>query len=154
MRRTFSIIAMAAVVLLCACEGDNFSYLPPSSGLSLVYRGDLGATSPADFYMQDNSLLEISLPVNRDTLYTFIFHKAKFSEFMPPVNLKISGIKYRLDGETSVFAADGVVPTVNSVKHPEYTVTGLNGTVYNGMASINMKCGDVDVSYSGIQVTE
>jgi len=154
MRKTFSIMAIAAAVLLSACRGDNFGYLPPSDALSVVYRGQTMSMSPEGFYTMENSILEISLPVNRDTLYNLVFHKVKFYEQMQPVNLKIAGVKYSRDGEISSFTADGIVPTIGSEKHPEYTVRNLYGEVYQGAATFNMKCGDIDVSYSGIQVTE
>lgn len=152
MKKTLFMLVLAALsVAMCSCKGDPFDYLPPDSSPSLVYRGDLSSSDGNTFYSQ-NSLVEVSLL--RDTLYVFTMHDMAFTEQSKPVNLKISGVCYWQDGANSFFTADGIVPTAGSSKRPEYTVRNLDANIYKGILSLNMKCGEFDVTFSGTQVLE
>lgn len=153
MKKAFSIFMIAAsAVLMFSCKGDPFGYLPPDSSPSLVYRGDVSYSEGDNTYITTNNLVEVSL--QKDTLYIFKLYGAAFNEQMKPVDMKITGVSYWQEGPNSFFKADGIVPTVGSSKRPEFTVRNLDANIYKGILILSMKCGEYDVTFSGVQVLE
>lgn len=152
--KKLSFIAAIMALFLCGCEKnpDNGGQEPQpgilsfSGTMTVVFRGE---TVPSED-------VEISVSYEEDgTLLSLLFHQVKFVPQMPvSLDVKVAGIKYIYKDGVVTFAGDGIVPTYGLVdaEMPDYTVTGLTGTISGNKLRFSLNFGAVPTSYEGSQL--
>ena len=113
--------------------------------MTVVFRGE---TVPSED-------VEISVSYEEDGTLSLLFNQVKFVPQMPvSLDVKVAGITYIYKDGVVTFAGDGIVPTYGVVdaEMPEYTVTGLTGTISGNKLRFSLNFGAVPTSYEGSQL--
>ena len=146
--KKLSFIAAIMALFLCGCEKNSGNdeqqpgTLSFSGTMSVIFRGE---TVPTDD-------VKIDVSYEEDGTLSLIFNQVKFVPQMPvSLDVKVAGITYIYKDGVVTFAGDGIVPTYGVVdaEMPEYTVTGLTGTISGNKLRFSLNFGAVPTSYEG-----
>lgn len=149
--KKLSFIAAIMALFICGCEKNSGNdeqqpgTLSFSGTMSVIFRGE---TVPTDD-------VKIDVSYEEDGTLSLLFNQVKFVPQMPvSLDVKVAGIKYIYKDGVVTFAGDGIVPTYGVVdaEMPEYTVTGLTGTISGNKLRFSLNFGAVPTSYEGSQL--
>ena len=148
--KKLSFIAAIMALFLCGCEKnpDNGGQEPQpgilsfSGTMTVVFRGETVPT--------DNVKIDVSY--EEDGTLSLIFNQVKFVPQMPvSLDVKVSGITYIDRDGVVTFSGNNIIPTYGLVnaEMPDYTVTGLTGTISGNRLRFSLNFGAVPTSYEG-----
>ena len=146
--KKLSFIAAIMALFLCGCEKNSGNdeqqpgTLSFSGTMTVVFRGE---TVPSED-------VEISVSYEEDGTLSLLFNQVKFVPQMPvSLDVKVSGITYIDRDGVVTFSGNNIIPTYGLVnaEMPDYTVTGLTGTISGNRLRFSLNFGAVPTSYEG-----
>ena len=148
--KKLSFIAAVMALFICGCDknSDNGERQPQpgtlsfSGTMSVIFRGE---TVPTDD-------VKIDVSYEEDGTLSLIFNQVKFVPQMPvSLDVKVSGITYIDRDGVVTFSGNNIIPTYGLVnaEMPDYTVTGLTGTISGNRLRFSLNFGAVPTSYEG-----
>ena len=96
--------------------------------------------------------VKIDVVYEAEGTLALMFNQVKFVPQMPvSLDVKVSGITYIDRDGVVTFSGENIVPTYGLVntEMPDYTVTGLTGTINGDVLSFSLNFGQVPTSYTG-----
>ncbi|MGN1232633.1 MAG: calycin-like domain-containing protein, partial [Candidatus Cryptobacteroides sp.] len=99
--------------------------------------------------------VKIGVDYEADGTLSLMFNQVKFVPQMPvSLDVKVSGITYIDKDGVVTFSGNNIIPTYGLVntEMPDYTVTGLTGTISGNVLSFSLNFGAIPTSYTGARL--
>ena len=137
----------AMSLMVCGCEKESGKDTDSkdsrySGTMTVVFRGE---SVPSED-------VKIDVVYEAEGTLALMFNQVKFVPQMPvSLDVKVSGITYIDRDGVVTFSGENIVPTYGLVntEMPDYTVTGLTGTINVDVLSFSLNFGQVPTSYTG-----
>ena len=148
--KKLSFIAAIMALFLCGCEknSDNGERQPQPGTLS--FSGTMTVVFKGETVPYEDVRIDVSY--EEDETLSLLFYQVKFSPEMPvSLDVRVAGITYIDRDGVVTFSGNNIVPTyglVNTEK-PEFTVTGLTGTIEDNVLRFSLNFGAFPTSYTG-----
>lgn len=151
----FMIISIFAITLamplLSSCNDDDDKETETTEESS--YKGSITVTYSGQDFKTDGIVVSVDPDDNGTTLDIELL-KVKFVPQMPvSLDIEIPDVSYTTASDGTIsFSAENIVPTCGGVEYPNYTETGLSGSIKNGTLAFSLKFGEFPTSYTGAKI--
>lgn len=148
--------AICAISMLAACENDNNEPQPapqPEEPTPGSYSGTMNVDQNDGTVFTKQEQI-ISFEVSDSGVMDILMSKVKFAEAMPSLDITIPDVAYTVTEAGYTLADDNIIPIAMGNEFPQFTITGLEGTISADELIVSFNCGPYPVEYSGIAVTE
>ena len=146
--------AICAISMLAACENDNNQPAPqPEEHTPGSYSGTMNVDQNDGTVFTKQEQV-ISFEVSESGVMDIFLSKVKFAEAMPSLDITIPDVAYTLTDSVYTLADDNIIPMAMGNEFPQFTITGLEGTISAEELTVSFNCGPYPVEYSGTAVTE
>ncbi len=146
MKKILILFAVFGVLAACS-DGDKKPQPEPLD--QMLFSGTVSVND--DAFTQQDVRFELA-PADEGRTVTLLMHETKFAERMPVLDMSVPGIGWTgADGAFTLEAAE-IIPEVDGIPQPNYTVTDLEGTVADDALEVSFSVGQNTLVYTGTLV--
>ena len=142
---------MIALTVFAACSKDD-----DNKEVTVEDNSYVGTVTVVEPHFTASDIKVSVTPIEGTTTMDIKMFEVKFNERMPiTVDLTIPKVSYTVEGNTINFSGENIIPTMGAgYEKPDFTVTGLKGTIKDGNIDFSLNFGSYPTKYSGKLVQE
>ena len=142
---------MTALTMFAACSKDD-----DNKDVTVEDNSFVGTVTVVEPHFTASDIKVSVTPIEGTKTMDIKLFEVKFNERMPmTVDLTIPKVSYTVEGNTINFFGENIIPTMGAgYEKPDYTVTGLKGTIKDEKIDFSLNFGAFPTKYAGTVVSE
>lgn len=145
-----ALLLTGAMFTSCGDEKKDEPTPEPEVVTSESYQGTMIVNlTDGSTYTQENVTVDYNITDTAGLVLSF--YQVSFSPKMPvKIDMDIPNVSYTIDDEGNIsLSGDEIIPWAMGGEFPNYTITGLSGTINDGTISVSMTCGQSPLTFNG-----